>query len=211
MRIIEKNSFMESILLQEIMDKSVKNIKSRILNSGQAVFTFIIPRNIPNINEYNVDFEFTVSFTKAESEFVYIKRPDIFQKGSVKVKHKTSRLTFSNNITGMQDLGGENGYMHKELDYPKDVVFSAFAVYGTIARILINYLNAVSDRYVQGINFSTAHTSLVKPYIILCKEAERKGELIWADPNVSRNDTHASFDLIRKSVIDNIKNIVKGE
>lgn len=213
MRIIEKD-LMEKMTIQELLDKSVRKIDHNVSrSSGEAVFTFTIPANTPKINEYDETFIFKVKFTRAMDLETIINRPDLLPTSNTRIRYKGVTLTFINSVTGMAEIGGKEGYMTKRLGYPEDTVFSAFTVFGTIARILLEYLIIVPSTVVQGITFKTAHEGLVRPYIVLCKEAERKGGLVWANPNsVSRNSSSGSFVLLSRSVISNILTALnKGE
>ena len=206
-------SFHESRLseerLDEIMDKALKNIKKKVnKNTGEAEFSFVMEGNTPLLNEYPKDVTYTVKFSRNNVDNTYIQRPDLLPESSVGVKYKGVSLTFENSESHMSELADameqKYGYDHHDYQY------SPFAIYGTIARILIDYLDYVSDSVVQGIHFVTAHEGLVRPYIILCKEAQKKGNLVWTRPVTFSGQRSEGFVLLRRSIVDKVRDVLLG-
>ncbi len=207
MKIIEQKDLLE-MKIDEIMDKALKNVEKNIdTKSGEAHFKFVVEGETPKVNTYPKDVKYSVDFHPRSLRTTSIKRSDL-GLNDVNIKLYTSSLTFSNDTSGMQEL---SDYMYNRYGYSKeDYFFSTMAVYGTIARVLINYLKKVPKAVVQGISFTTAHPGLVKPYIILSKEAEKKGDLIWLEPFKYSGQGYAGFDLLRESFFNVIKNKIKS-
>jgi hypothetical protein len=212
MRIIEKDIFLEQ-RIQEIMDKAIKDIKKKVDNkTGLAQYEFVIEKNIPEINEYSKDIKFKVNFSEKMTISVRAKSPLLDNVG---VRFFATNLTFSNSVSGMQELGD---YMIERGEYDLDSSgekipkkFSSMAVYGTMGRILSDYMKTVPEKVIQGLHFTTAHSGLVKPYIILSKEAEKKGGLIWVNPFKYERQSRGRFDLIRKTLVTTIKQRMEKE
>lgn len=193
--------------LQEFMDSALKSIK-KSTSGGSASYSFVMKGDTPEMNEYHEDIIYSVNFEKPNTREIPIDRPDIFED-SLSIKIKSCGLTFSNNMSRMSELGGKDGFMTRHLGYPEDVKFSAFTVYGTIGRILYDFITTSNKKDFQAINFCTAHPGLVKPYLILTKEAERKAGLISNVKKDFHGQSYESFFLIRKETIMDLKTTLR--
>lgn len=212
MKIIQEKDlqFEESVSpekLQEIMDSAIKSIKKEVnRNNGEAKYSFTVEGDTPGVNEYHENITFQVNFSRADSGTVRLERSDLLGSSSVTVKLYKTGLTFQNNVSGMREL---STYMQDRYGYPLETKFSATAVYGTIGRIFQDYFRTVPENVIQGVHFTTYHEGLVKPYIILSKEAEKKSGLVWAKPTRYSGQRFESFDLIRMTWIQKIKQMVQ--
>lgn len=196
--------------LQEMMDQALKNITGTVGAGGKGTYKFTMEGDTPGFNEYHQDITYTIKFSKASPTSVTVQDPTLFGE-PIYLTYKSSCLTFSNNVSGMQELGGEEGYMRRNLGYPANVAFSASLVYGSVGRILLDHFKSTSPQAIQGLDFSTAGPQLVRPYIILCKEAQRKGDLLWLNKTDFHGQEHENFNLIRRSRVDMIKEILQQQ
>lgn len=187
--------------LEEAMDTSIKNITKKFSGRGGANYGFVVPKNTPRINEYDEDITFSVTFGDSRKISAVAMIPKFFNnEDRVPLAFMSTCLVFSNDKSRMQPLGGEDGVMTRR-GYPKDTIFSAITVYGTIGRILLDYFRCTPEHLSQGLDFTTAHAGLVKPYIILSRESERKGNLIWINPTKFNGQSHLGCNLVRDTTL----------
>jgi len=128
------------------------------------------------INPNDIGFTYDVKFSPPS-------------KGTVKTKDGPgmkaylSTLTFSNSVTGMNDVV-QSGYQ----------ALNSALIFSTIAAIVIKYFER--NTKTMAITFTAAQQDLHKAYKILAREAEKKGPLIWANPS----DSPTAYYIVRKDV-----------
>lgn len=194
----------------EMMDSGLKDITKNKGSHGSATYKFTMEKNTPKVNEYDEDFVYTISFSSVSKVSVMVTNQQVFGGESFPLTYFSTCLTFSNNQTGMSELGGENGVM-TGVGNPDTTVFSGATVYGTIGRILLDYFKTTPESVCQGLDFSTAGPHLVKPYIILSQLASKKADLVWVNPVRFHGQGHENFNLISNKLVLKIQNIIKGK
>lgn len=172
----------ESGVLLEFLDKRLKNVEFRAVNRNSWNYEFTVPGNT-DINPNDFDVRFDVNFNANEKIY-----PTNLGH-SMKIVGAT--LTFKNNVTGMRtfdSMGFED--------------LSPTIVLSTIAGVVNHFFTQVrTASHVMGVNFTPAHSGLVKVYNILSKEASRRSNLVWTTPE----NKNGPWYLVKKSVFDDFK------
>lgn len=197
----EFSRIQESERYQEILDKALRSVTRKKGSDCSLTYSFVLKANTPRINEYDKDVTYTVFFQNRDLNEISVQRKDIFGRSSIPVKLYEIDLSFLNDRTRYSTISGMAGDNKKP--------YSTAAVYSTVGRILYDYVDSVSVDEVQAVHFTTAHPGLVKPYLILSKEAERKAGLVRTEIQKYEHQEHAEFHLLYKEAVSKIKNSIQ--
>ena len=172
----------------EILDKRFRDIRWG-RKSGKTFFKFTVEAN----HEYNpndVDIEYTVNFTKPKVEVFPVSRDGV----SGKMRIIVSNLTFENNLTKYNALSA-SGYR----DINSSLLFSS------VSKAVTEYFEKEMSS-AHAVSFAPASEKLRKAYKILSREAEKRGELVWA----SKDRSNGNFLLVRKDIWEKFVERMQG-
>jgi hypothetical protein len=169
--------------ITEILDKYVK---VKILKSTKGDFSasFLIPA-IAGLNDTGQDITYTVKLHDSKNaNFFTINNSD----GKGGIRCNTAVLVFSNNMSNMAQVSA-NGQPQ----------VNASIVFTTVVKCVDVYVQKFKP---QSVCFSPYHEGLRKPYIILCKLAERQFKYKWINPNSINNRDTSTFVLVHTEIYE---------